>query len=467
MKNVHNTLQHLVWMMEEVASGDYKQRLHMQGDISLAFNHMVDNLIELSLYDHLTGLLNMEGFQEHAAALLAATVPSTHYYVIAININDFKNYNALYSSEQGDALLRKVGHFLQSCCLTGELCARLHADNFVCLVQGKNAKEIIKRLNVDDSDQWQGITSRTYLFRHGIYAVEDIAVPVRRMQDCALYAANSIKNEPQKNFALFDATLAQHFNLENSLLKNFHQAITEKNFHIYYQPKVDLATGKIISCEALTRWQSPQGQMVATEQFINVFETNGLITALDFYAAEEVCALLKQQLEAKAPMVQIAVNFSRVHLLNKNFVQQLLTVLGKYHIDPHWLQIELTESAFMENRLATLQMVRELHEAGLTIAMDDFGTGYSSLNFLKNIPIDVIKIDKLFFAEFATEKRVRLLLKDILSIAKHLQLKTVAEGVETKEEVDFLQRLGCNMVQGYYFYKPLTKEQLLEVLAEQ
>ena len=466
LKAVHGTLQHLIWMMDEVAGGDYKQRLHLLGDLTISFNNMINYLVELSFQDRLTGLLNTEGFDEQGASVLKTAAPEEKYYVVSINVNDFRHFNVLYGSERGDSLLISVGNYLRGCCGRGELCARVHADNFLCLVRSSSIVEVAERLNVDSAYHWQGITNRTYLFRHGIYEVIDKSMPLRKMRDCAIYAASSIKNEPAKNYAVFDAVLNKQYTVENSILESFEEAMRKEKFQVYYQPKVSLTKNKIISCEALVRWQSAIGEIVLPGNFIGVFEANGLITALDFYVADRVCNMLRRRLDAHQPVVPVAVNFSRVHLMDNNFTQRLMDILGRYRIEARLFEVELTETAFFENREATLKMVNNLRQAGITIAMDDFGTGFSSLNFLKNIPIDVIKIDKLFFDNFDTDERVRLLLTDILSIAEHLHLKTVAEGVESTSEVDFLRKHGCNIGQGFYFYRPLTEEQFIKVLQE-
>ena len=464
LKAIHSIMQHLIWMMDEVGGGDYKQRLHLMGDLSTSFNNMVSYLVALSYQDRLTGLLNVEGFDEQAAKLLRSAGENRQYYMVSINVNDFRHFNALHGSERGDNLLLSVGRYLQDRCGRGELCARMQADNFICLVLGSSAAGVAARLNVDSAYHWQGVTTRTYLFRHGIYQVQDRNVPVRKMRECAIYAASSIKNDPVKNYAEFNEELQKKYVVETSILESFEEAMRKETFQVYYQPKVGLREDKIASCEALVRWQSAAGEIVLPGNFIDLFEANGLITALDFYVVERVCNMLRRRLDAGEPVVPVAVNFSRVHMMDNNFAQRLREILKHYKLEPHYIEVELTETAFFENRESTLQMVKQLHTAGFTIAMDDFGTGYSSLNFLKNIPFDVIKIDKLFFESFATDARVRLLLTDIISIARHLKLQVVAEGVEDKDEVDFLRAYKCDLVQGYYFYHPLTETELFKEL---
>ena len=467
LKNVHHTLQHLIWLMDEVAAGDYQQRLQVMGEVSVSFNNMVNCLVDLSLHDRLTGLFNSDGFSSKAKELLSNAKPTEHYFMIIININDFRHYNAVYDSSRGDELLIRVAKYLRTCCHEGEICARLHVDNFACLAKGKDLEDITARFILNNHGKWPYPPNHAMLFRHGIYAIQDATIPVRQLIEYAAYTANSIKNNGSLSYAVFTPALAKQYKLENNVMKTFSKAIASCAFKTYYQPKVDPATGKIISCEALVRWLPPQGSLIMPSQFINLFETTGLITALDFYVVNQVCTMLRKRLDAHLPVTQIAVNFSRAHLHSRDFIANMLKTLNKHQIDPHYLQVEITETAFFEDITTTQKIVKELHESGITIAMDDFGSGYSSLNFLKNIPIDVIKIDKLFFDNFAEEERTRLLISDILSIAHHLNLTAVAEGVETKEEVDFLIKGKCDLIQGYYFYKPLTEEQLNVALQNQ
>jgi predicted signal transduction protein with EAL and GGDEF domain len=180
----------------------------------------------------------------------------------------------------------------------GELCARIAEDNFICLVLGSSAAGVAARLNVDSAYHWQGVTTRTYLFRHGIYEVQDRRIPVRRMRDCAIYAAGSIKNDPVKNYAVFNEDLQKKYTVETSILESFEEAMRKEKFQVYYQPKVALQGDRITSCEALVRWHSAAGEIVLPGNFIDLFEANGLITALDFYMMERVCNMLRRRLDA-------------------------------------------------------------------------------------------------------------------------------------------------------------------------
>lgn len=467
LKSVHGMLQHLIWLMNEVTTGDYVQRMSLTNDLSVAFNTMVEMLLELSLQDRLTGLLNVNGFDEKAAKLLRE-YPQEPFWVLSIDIHDFKHVNSLYGTQQGDAMLLQVAKLLRTACRENELCARVHADEFVCLIHEKDAAAAAARFDFKDAGFRTLLITQENLFRRGFYPVTDHLVSLRQMRQYAVFAArHSQQGEEPDAYMVFDEKLMHRYTVENTMLENFEAARFNEEFKIWYQPKVDAKSGRIASCEALVRWESGKGNILMPGEFIELFEHNGLITVLDFHLLDRICAELRNRMAARKPVVPVAVNFSRVHLLDRNFVGELLRILARHQIKPEWIEIEITENAFFEDRELMQFMLKQLHNEGFRIAMDDFGSGFSSLNFLRTLPIDVLKIDKLFLEDFATDRRSRLLLQDILSIAEHFGLQTVLEGVETKEEVGFLRGCGCDLFQGFYFYRPLRSLEFWRVLSEE
>jgi len=286
------------------------------------------------------------------------------------------------------------------------------------------------------------------------------------MRDYASYAGLGVQHSSLCNYAVFDEALEHRYRLENTILEHFERAIKDREFEVYYQPKVETATGRVQSGEALVRWNFQRNGFMMPDAFIGLFETNGLITKLDFYVLDQVCQSLQEAKEQQL-LIPVSVNFSQVHLLDVDFVQKLLGILQRYDLSPEWIEIEITETAFFENVDNMIQMIQSLHEAGFSVAMDDFGSGFSSLNFLRALPIDVMKIDKLFFKNFEDDENSRLLIMDILSMARHLGLKTVAEGIEKSGQAEFLRNHHCDMIQGYYYYKPLRKNEFKELLRQQ
>ena len=465
LKAIHGTLQHLLWLMHEVAKGDYQQRLFYVNDLSQAFDDMVQALLDFSGRDKLTKLLNQDGFDEKARLLLADATES--YSLVTTNINDFKNYNSLYGAEQGDSLLLNVAERLQQLCGEGELCARTQADNFVCLLKVASPEDVLRRFQAEYMEIGPTIGARSYLLRHGIYMIPRPPLEVRAMRRYSDFAALRAQGDVERNFAIFDEKMAAQYTLEHSILSRYEKAKREQEFRVFLQPQVDAQTGKVIACEALARWRNEDGTLLPPASFIDLFESNGLIAQFDFYMTEQVCKYLQFGLDHGIPMVPVAINYSRMHLLDAGFVRHLQAILRWYHIDPRWIEVEITETAFLASQDMMRRMLHELHVAGFCVAMDDFGSGFSSLNFLRSMPLDVIKIDKLFFENFAQDERGRLLVSDILSVVKHLGLQSVAEGVETQPEVDFLRAHGCCRIQGFYYYRPMEAAAVNELLLAQ
>jgi EAL domain-containing protein (putative c-di-GMP-specific phosphodiesterase class I)/GGDEF domain-containing protein len=465
LKSLHGLLLHLLWLMDELGRGNLAQRLDLANDLSFSFNKMVDNLVDLSLKDKLTGALNANGFESRCREVLDRCPGD--YYLISININDFRHFDALYGSEKGDVLLRQVAEFCHSRCGVNELYARFHADNFVCLVLAESAEAVAERFDMDALSRQNNFSYRTFMFRQGIYKVTRRTLPVRKMCAYALFAERALKKDASRAYVIFDKELEARFEEENSILSNFYRGISQKEFVLYYQPKVNLSSGLVQGAEALVRWRTKNQEVVLPGMFVNLFEQNGLIAELDFYVLEQVCAYLHLRLAAGKPVVPIAVNFSRVHLLDADFINRVVKLLRKYEVTPDLIEPEITETAFFESTDAMITMIEGMHQAGFRIAMDDFGSGFSSLNMLKNIPVDVLKIDKLFFEDFEVDERGWNLVQDILSIARHLGLRCVAEGVENKQQAEFLQKRGCELAQGFYFYHPLKEEKFDQLLQTQ
>ena len=245
---------------------------------------------------------------------------------------------------------------------------------------------------------------------------------------------------------------------EQQIINEMDTALEEKQFVVYFQPKYELDGYTPRGAEALVRWKKPDGTMVSPGEFIPVFEKNGFIIKLDYYVWDQVCQLIATALRAGRKPDPISVNVSRVNLYNPNFLESLVNLVEKYRIPPEYLHLELTESVFSDTENVILNAVNYLHKAGFTILMDDFGSGYSSLNVLKDIDLDVLKIDMKFLSKGKDDGRGEKILAAVIQMAKALDMPVIAEGVEEKKQVQMLKRLGCNYIQGYYFAKPMPQE---------
>ena len=236
-------------------------------------------------------------------------------------------------------------------------------------------------------------------------------------------------------------------------------ALAEQQFIVYFQPKYQLKKMAPYGAEALVRWKKPSGEIVLPNEFIPIFERNGFITKLDYYVWEKVCQFIDSELSQGRNPAPISVNVSRVNLYNPDFMDSLIDLIHRYHIPPHYLNLELTESVFSEDAELIQRAVNYLHDAGFTILMDDFGSGYSSLNILKDVDLDVLKIDMKFFSKGNTAEKGAKIIEAVIRMAESLDMMVIAEGVEEKHQVDFLNDLGCDYIQGYYFGRPMSQDQ--------
>lgn len=243
--------------------------------------------------------------------------------------------------------------------------------------------------------------------------------------------------------------------------EDFLRSVRQNEFVIYLQPKFDTQTEKIVGAEALIRKQI-QNKLIMPDQFIPFYEKTGIITKLDMFVLEEICKLQKKWKEEKLPLLPISINESRHHLKNKNHIEELQEIVTKYEARTDLIELEMTENTVIEDMLLAKNAAESVKKLGFIVSMDDFGTGYSSFNILKDIEIDILKMDKTFFKDLEKNERARIIIETIVKMCKRLQIKTVAEGIETKGQMDFLKQVGCDVVQGFYFSKPLTIQEFEE-----
>lgn len=243
--------------------------------------------------------------------------------------------------------------------------------------------------------------------------------------------------------------------------EDFLRSVRQNEFVIYLQPKFDTQTEKIVGAEALIRKQI-QNKLIMPDQFIPFYEKTGIITKLDMFVLEEICKLQKKWKEEKLPLLPISINESRHHLKNKNHIEELQEIVTKYEARTDLIELEMTENTVIEDMLLAKNAAESVKKLGFIVSMDDFGTGYSSFNILKDIEIDILKMDKTFFKDLEKNERARIIIETIVKMCKRLQIKTVAEGIETKGQMDFLKQVECDVVQGFYFSKPLTIQEFEE-----
>lgn len=416
----------------------------------------------LATYDELTGIYNKQAFYAKTKEMLLDN-PDKNFDLLRINIERFKVLNDLFGESTGDKLLRYIGKFLKEINLPLCVSGRLYADNFVvCYEAGKgDSRRMINTLQmVADSF---AINNRTIL-SFGLYRIDDKNLPVSVMCDRANMALWKAKGNFKNPYCEYDEKMRQQVLKEQKIINAMEMAIQNKEFTLYLQPKYDIEKGTIIGAEALVRWISLENGFISPGDFIPVFENNGFVYEVDKFIWEESCRYLRKWLDEGREVHPISVNVSRIDLYDPKLVQHLVDLREKYQLPSQYLELEITESAYTEDPEQIITIARQLREAGFVILMDDFGTGYSSLNMLKDIQIDVLKLDMGFLKSSDYSAKGGNILTAILKMAESLKMQTIAEGVETKEQVEFLKSIGCKYVQGFYYSKPLPVDEFEKLI---
>lgn len=286
------------------------------------------------------------------------------------------------------------------------------------------------------------------------------------MIDRANLALRKIKGSHDSAFYIYNDTIRNKLIMKREIENDMNAALENHEFKVFIQPKYCLQTRQIIGGEALVRWQHPTKGMISPFDFISIFEKNGFVTKLDMYVLETVCQKQQQWIAEGHKPQPIAINQSKLHFFNPNFIEELKNILSNYQIHPSLIELEFTESAVFDNIDTLLEVMEQLRKLGLKLSIDDFGTGYSSLNMLKDIEVDTLKLDRGFLMDTENEKRKKIIIQAIIDMAKTLSMTVVAEGIETKEQEDLLRDMGCDTGQGYFFAKPMPIEEFYKLLQQ-
>lgn len=409
--------------------------------------------------DSVTNCRSWHKFSIDAEEILRKNREKPYAYIYT-NIENFKYLNDILGFEMGNKLLRHIVEILNEQLNKDEAFTRITADRFGILIEYLNDAEIIVRLDHINKliCQFQSLNKIQFEMKidFGIYKIKDKTLSIATISDRALLAMQTLKNTPDSNYGFYNSSIRQKVITEKELENEMQSALDKKEFVVFLQPKFNLVTQDIIGAEALVRWLHPKKGLIPPNQFIELFETNGFIVKLDYYMFEESCRLLRTWMDNGNNPIPISVNLSRVHLYNPNVAEELFCIALRYNIPTSLIEIELTETMSFDNISMLLGIVNRLKSFNFTISIDDFGTGYSSLHMLKDLPVDILKIDRDFFSNAADEQRGREVIASIIDMAKRLNMKTVAEGVEEKEQADFLCSVNCDFVQGFYFSKPIS-----------
>lgn len=418
-------------------------------------------LEQLAFVDPVTSGRNRTSFEIDAGGAVRAALPGT-YVLVWLDIQKFKVINDFFGVEMGDRVLRHCYETVEAHLENGEYVARLAADGFNLLLRTAGEKELEARLNriAEDANNFEPFRERNYLlsFSAGIYPIDDPVLPLVKIQDRANIARQKSGGSEEHCLCtcLFYSEQDRLRSLREKEMENrMHDALGRDEFVVYLQPKQSLKKAAIGGAEALVRWRAPEG-LIPPNDFIPLFEQNGFIVDLDLHVFEKVCAMLRKWLDNGLTPVPVSVNMSRAHLADPQFLERYETIRRAYDVPPELLEIELTESLVFENPHLLVQFIERIRAHGYHCSIDDFGSGYSSLNLLKDMNVNVLKLDRVFFASReADNARERTVIVSVIDLAKKLSMGTVAEGVETTRQVEFLQQADCDMVQGYVFSRPV------------
>ena len=458
---------HLGWWVNTTSS-----RISMDGNedaIVVCFSNITSFRRRIMTTDSLTGLSNMTEFEADALSLLKRRGRS-NYALIYMDFNKFKYINEACGYHTGDQVLIAFSRVLLSSLHPGELACRYTSDMFLTLLRYETREELEARLQDLQAKMAESVRDITQglsiSISGGVCFVEpDGPSDFITIVDRANIARKSIKGPQSNSFAVYDHALHLKTTREKEIELLMSGALKNNEFVVFFQPKIDLKTGKIVGAEALVRWHRDFGQMIMPSEFIPLFEKNNFIKQLDFYIHEHVFQLLRKCLDEGKPLVPISVNISRVDILDDRFIPFIETSLKKYQLPPELIELELTESVFLDTTDTLIESINRLREMGMLFSIDDFGSGYSSLNLLRRLPIDVLKLDREFLSAGHATQKEQAVISSVIHMAKSLDIVVLSEGVETTEQADFLKSAGCDLAQGFLYSKPLPEDAFLNKLA--
>lgn len=428
-------------------------------------------LKKLAYVDSLTGVATLAKFELSVTEVLKNSRRGA-FYITTLDINNFKYINDSFGYDVGDMLLAEITEHFKHSLSPGEIIGRTGADNFVFLTFAGSKSYIKRRFRelTDVDYHIQKILPELYslVFSAGTYLITDPTVDVSTLIDRANLARKTTKNNHTTSLAEYTSEMDLQHEWKKEVTLYMKGALDGGEYIVYLQPKFRFNDEKVVGAEALVRWRHPTRGLLAPDMFIPIFEQNGFIQKLDMYMFEQVCIALHtwEQQKIKLDGITISVNLSRLHLFNPFLTENLVAIVEKHAVDPSHIELELTESIVFNNKISLIDSLLALRAAGFKISIDDFGSGYSSLNMLKDLPVDVLKIDKAFLDESSDSGGGRMIIAKVIELAKSLNLTTVAEGVETKEQVTMLLGMGCDIAQGYYYARPMPLEEFVPLLTE-
>lgn len=439
----------------------------------LLFSHKkTKRLLEV---DSLSGLMTKYKFIKELDALLK-TAKNNEYILLALDVDNFKNINKVYGTDKGDELLRALGEVLKENSATFVYLCRLQSDQFLAVLKNKhdiwtdvghlndynqNFQENIRK-KFEQKIKNVNINNEVF-FSVGVYVITNPTEKIDYMIDCVMYAKNVSKSTFGNTTMLYNEEIQHKQTMQNEILFSMANSLENNEFFIVIQPKVELLTGRLLGGEVLVRWKKSDGTYFYPDEFIPLFEANQFIVKLDHYVFDKACEFLKS---AKIPMPRISVNVSAVTARKEDFLQSYLDILQQYNLNANQFELELTESALANDFDEIALVCKKIKSAGFYLSLDDFGVGASSFSRIQELQADIIKLDKGFLSGFDVGEKKRIVIENIISMANSLGFVTLAEGIESKENLDFMIDVGCEMGQGYYFNEPLSIEEFMQKVLE-
>ncbi|SNZ08537.1 diguanylate cyclase (GGDEF) domain-containing protein [Persephonella hydrogeniphila] len=469
-KMIGERVNTIIKEVDRISRGELDVKIDLKGKDEFAFiayviNQLVDRLNRYIKYDYLTGVLNRFGLEREVKRLLSENKDLWNVFIF-IDIDNFKEVNDTFGHDVGDILLKKFAKKL-SLVANGKVIGRLGGDEFIVFFQSQDKPYVEEMM-----ENWMNeLSGNIQIDEQIIHITLTAGVSIKKGEanfydflkesDIALYYG---KKKGKKMFVIFNEELRLKEEKRIKLTEILKKSLENGDFYLVYQPIASLKTGKVVSVEALLRMKNDELGEVPPSEFIPILEETGLIREVGYWVLSEVCKQINVWSERGIKDISVSVNVDIQQLLDKNFVQNVESILNDSGVNPEKIKIEITESEAMKFPDIVIDVLSRLTDFGIEIAIDDFGTGYSSLSYLKLMPLSYIKIDRAFIKNIPTDKDDNILVLSIVNLAKSLGLKTIAEGVEERVQLLFLKEIGCDYIQGYYFSRPVLPDEIEEII---
>lgn len=419
--------------------------------------------------DFLTGELNREGFLQYTNQILKKSGKDDHFTIIFFDVKGFKAINEKFGTMAGDELLRRMAKYIRNAFYEPVALARIAGyDHFLCLVRTEKLDlDELRRYFRKCTFSYGGMSEEIHCMC-GIYHIQrDDGLSVSAMCDRARLAKEYLRDDYTKLYSIYNESMKEDYLARNAITGTIQEALTNKEFKVYYQPIYDAKTGRIASAEALVRWQKPDGKMLSPGRFIPVLEETGYVSQLDRYVTEEVKAFIIGRQKKKEYVVPISVNLSWMDFRDKTMVHDLVQDSERQNENNGFVRFEITETAHTSLTGENSDTLKQMRKNGTAILIDDFGSGYSSFSTIVDFDFDVIKLDMSFVQKIGVNAKSESIIQAIINMAHSINAKVIAEGAETREHVDFLVKHGCDYIQGFYFSKPLPREEFVALLGKE